>query len=68
LPARNRSFFWFLLPSQLDAPAGNRQNSSTHPEANMDTSHAPNIISYKVLTFKHSPTHKHHTKSISSTS
>jgi hypothetical protein len=33
-----------------------------------DTSHAPNIISYKVRTFKHSPTHKHHTKSISSTS
>jgi hypothetical protein len=37
MAARNRSFFWFLLPSQLDAPAGNQQNSSTHPEANMGT-------------------------------
>jgi hypothetical protein len=37
MAARNRSFFWFLLPSQLDAPAENPQNSSTHPEANMGT-------------------------------
>jgi hypothetical protein len=26
MAARNRSFFWFLLPSQLDAPAENPQN------------------------------------------
>jgi hypothetical protein len=37
MPATNRSFFWFLLPSQLDAPAEKLQNSSTHPEANMGT-------------------------------
>jgi hypothetical protein len=37
MPARNRSFFWFLLLSQLDAPAEKIQNSSTHPEADMGT-------------------------------
>jgi hypothetical protein len=33
-----------------------------------DTSHAGNIVSYKVRTFKHSSAHKHHTKCLSSTS
>jgi hypothetical protein len=37
MAARNRSFFWFLLPSQLHTPAEKVHNMSTHPEADMET-------------------------------
>jgi hypothetical protein len=37
MATRNISFFWFLLPSQLHAPAEKVQNMSTHPEADMGT-------------------------------
>jgi hypothetical protein len=37
MPATNRIFFWFLLPSQLDTLAKKPQNTSTHSEANTGT-------------------------------